>query len=177
VTPNPGSIYTGNTVRTRQSPLYDSFSVATATTLNAAGLIKMFGNIDGLNGVGPDTTNMQKAFELQGGTSFLVRSMRCVFIAAAADIASFCQKWTVRLIAGGIRELDAPADYWPGGAGVAGSAANGVNDPRAIVGFDLDPILLTDGISFRVELVGTTFTTTAAFFMRVYLDGRITEPV
>jgi hypothetical protein len=170
-----GQIYTGTKVRTRQSPLYDSLHIATATAVPA--LTKMFGNIEGVGGIGPETTNMQKAFELQGGNSFLVRSMRLVFYAASADIASFAKNYTVRLIAGGIRFLDAPADYWPGGAGVSGSASNGLNDPRSIVGFDLDPIDIVDGVAFRVELVGTTFNTTADFFMRCYLDGRLTEPV
>jgi hypothetical protein len=172
-----GSIYTpqGNT-RTRQSPLYDSIHIATTT---ASGLLyKMFGNIDGVGGIGPDITNMQKAFELQGGTSFLVQSMRLCFIAAAADIAGFIRNFTVRLIAGGVRLLDAPADYWPGGGGTSTVAQNGIADPRAVVAFNVDPIRLTDGIAFRVELVGVTaVTTTADFFLRVYLDGQIEEPV
>lgn len=173
-----GSVYDGS-VRTRQSPLYDSYAVATTTAiLPANGVQKMFGNINGVNSIGPDTTNMEKAFELQGGVSFLVRSLRLSFIGcAAADIASFQKNICVKLIAGGIKLLEAPADYWPGGAGVSGAASNGLNDPRAVVYFDLDPILLTDGMGFRVELGGTTFNTTAAFFMRAYLDGRITEPV
>ncbi len=50
-------------------------------------------------------------------------------------------------------------------------------DPRAVCPFDLDPIDITDGISFYVLCIGTTFTTTAQFFLRAYLDGRITEPV
>jgi len=172
-----GSILTGTKIRTRQSPLFDSLAVATTTTLTATGIIKMFGNIVGVGGIGPETTNMEKAFELVGGNSFLVRSMRVVVHAAAADITSFMKGFTVRLIASGIKLLDAPADFWPGGAGVNTVASNGIADPRAVMGFDLDPIQLTDGISFRVELLGTTFTTTAAFFLRVYLDGRWTEPV
>ena len=44
--------------------------------------------------------------------------------------------------------------------------------------FDADPIKLTDGISFRVDLVGAnTFATTADFFLRCYLEGQIEEPV
>jgi hypothetical protein len=171
-----GSIFTGSQIRTRQSPLYDSVHVATATT--TATLYKMFGNINGVNSIGPDITNMEKAFELAGGKSMYVRSLRCCFLAAAADIQAFVRNYTVRLIAGGITLLDAPADFWPGGAGTYGVASNGVADPRAVIGFDLDPINLTDGISFRVDLVGAAgFLTTADFFMRVYLDGRLTEPV
>jgi hypothetical protein len=172
---NVGSIFTGTDVRTRQSPLYDSFSVASTTATST--LIKMFGNIDGVGGIGPETTNMQKAFELQGGNSFLVRAMRVCAYGAAADLVSFFKTYTVRLIAGGIRLLDAPADFWSSGAGVQGTASNGMPDPRAVPGFDLDPIQLTDGIAFRTELVGPGFTTTAIFFCRIYLDGRLTEPV
>jgi hypothetical protein len=172
-----GSIYTpqGNT-RTRQSPLYDSVHIA--TTVTSGTLIKMFGNINGVGGIGPDITNMDKAFELAGGKSFLVQSMRVCFIAAAADIAAFIRNFTVRLVAGGILQLDAPADYWPGGGGVSTVANNGITDPRAVMGLNTDPIRLTDGISFRVDLVGAqAFTTTADFFLRVYLDGQIEEPV
>jgi hypothetical protein len=171
-----GNIYTpqGNT-RTRQSPLYDSVHIATATQTGT--LTKLFGNIDGVGGIGPDITNMQKSFELPGGTSFMVQAMRCSFIAAAADIASFIRNVTVRLIAGGIKMLDAPADYWPSGGGVSTVAQNGITDPRSIVQFDVDPIRLTDGISFRVDLVGNSFLTTSDFFLRVYLDGQIEEPV
>jgi hypothetical protein len=172
---NQGSIFTGTKVRTRQSPLFDSLAIATTTLTTSP--IKMFANISGNAGIGPELTNMEKANELTGGKSFVVRSLRCVLHAAAADITAFAKGYTVRLIAGGITLLDAPADFWPGGAGVSTSASNGLNDPRAVTGFDLDPIRLEDGISFNVTLQGTPFTTTAAFFLRVYLDGQLTEPV
>jgi hypothetical protein len=177
------SVYVPGTVRTTQSPLYDSLSILTATPVNPTGTTKMFGNVQGLSSVGPNITNMQQAFQLSGGESFLVKSLRVVFIGTAqADIVSFCQNNTIRLIigAGNTWFCDAPAEYWSGGAGVSGgtsaSANNGIPDPRAIVPFDTDPILLTDGVNFRVEIVGNTFTSTAAFFMRVYLDGQRTQP-
>lgn len=174
MTPTSG-VFTGTDVRTRQSPLYDSFAVATTTA--TATLIKMFGNIDGVGGIGPETTNMQKSFELQGGNQFLVRALRVCIYGAAADLVSFFKTYTVRLIAGGIRMLDAPADFWNAGSGVQGTASNGMPDARSVAGLDLDPINITDGIAFRVEMVGPGFTTTAGLFVRVYLDGRITEPV
>jgi hypothetical protein len=121
---------------------------------------------------------MQLAGQLPGGTSMNVYSLRVVFFAAAADIVSFCQNNSCRLYAGGIKLLDAPPEYWAGGAGVAQSANNGVADPRAIVGFKSDPIQLTDGIVFNVTFnAKATFAASAAFFMRVYLDGEFQEPV
>jgi hypothetical protein len=44
------------------------------------------------------------------------------------------------------------------------------------VPFDVDPIMLTDGVNFQVNLVGTAFTASAAFALRVYLDGQKTQP-
>lgn len=172
---NPsGELLTGQ-MRTRQSPLFDSIAVATTTALAAS--YKMFGNVSGTT-ANPEITNMQQSFKLPGLNKFKVQSLRCVFHAAAADITSFCKLYTVRLKVAGILQLEAPADYWPGGAGVSTAASNGINDPRAVIGFDLDPILITDDMNFFVEAItgGTPFTTTAAFFMRVYLDGRLWEP-
>lgn len=180
MTPNAGNIYVPGKVRTTQSPLYDSYSIALGAAMIPGGLLKMFGNVQGLAGVGPETTNMQQAFTLSGGETFLVRSMRVVPVGCAiADWLKFCKGFTVRLIAGAGSTIfgDAPADYWAAGAGSVGDVTNGVPDPRAINSFDIDPVLLTDGINFRVEIVGTSpGNAAAAFFYRVYLDGQRTQP-
>lgn len=57
----------------------------------------------------------------------------------------------------------------------------GAPDPRAIFGLGQYPIEIPFGTSFRVELQGTSFTTsnTAPYnlglFLRCYLDSLITE--
>lgn len=180
---NSPSVYVPGKVRTLQSPYYDTYVVAAAGTVNPGGLTKMFGNVQGVNGVGPNITNMQQAFQLSGGESFLLSSFRVAMIGSAlADVNSFFLNNTVRLIigAGNFYYADAPAEYWASGAGAYGgtsaAATNGIPDPRAIVPFDVDPILLTDGVNFRVELVGTSFAASAAFALRVYLDGQKTQP-
>jgi hypothetical protein len=177
------SIYVPGKVRTLQSPYYDSYVVAASSSVNPTGVTKMFGNVQGVAGIGPNITNMQQAFQLSGGESFLLSSFRVVPIGCGqADLVSFAQNNTIRLIigAGNFYYCDAPMEYWAGGAGIYGgtsaSANNGIPDPRAIVPFDVDPILLTDGVNFHVEIVGTAFTAAAAFFLRVYLDGQKTQP-
>ena len=42
--------------------------------------------------------------------------------------------------------------------------------------FDVDPILLTDGVNFRAEMDGIAFTAASNFTLRVYLDGQKTQP-
>jgi hypothetical protein len=179
--PNGGGIYVPGKVRTTQSPLFDTYSIASAAAIIPGGLYKHFGAIQGLGGVTPQMTNMSQAFQLSGGESFLVKSMRLVPLGVAnADWVAFCQSFTVRLIAGSGSTIyaEAPAEYWCGGAGISGPTSdvnNGVPDPNAIVPFNLDPLPLTDGINFRVEIVGTSpGNATAAFFYRVYLDGQRT---
>lgn len=114
------SVYVPGKVRTVQSPYYDTYLVSASGTVNAGGLTKMFGNIQGVNGIGPNITNMQQAFQLSGGESFLLSSFRCVFIGCAlADVNSFFINNTVRLIigTGNYAYADAPAEYWASGAG------------------------------------------------------------
>jgi hypothetical protein len=181
MTPNAGNIYVPGQVRTITSPLFDTYSIAAAAAMIPGGLYKHFGAIQGLAGVGPQTTNMQQAFSLAGGEKFTVRAMRLVPIGVGnADWVSFCQSFTVKLIAGSGNTVyaEAPAEYWAGGAGISGPTTdvnNGVPDPRAVTGLDVDPVLLTDGINFRVEIVGTSpGNAAAAFFYRVYLTGQRT---
>jgi len=180
---NSPSVYVPGKVRTVQSPYYDTYVVASGSSVNSGGITKMFGNVSGLAGVGPNITNMQQAFQLQGGESFLLSAFRCVFLGCAlADVNAFMINNTVRLIigAGNYPYCDAPAEFWAGGAGAYGgtsaAATNGIPDPRAIVPFDVDPIQLTDGVNFQVNIIGTAFTASANFTLRVYLDGQKTQP-
>jgi hypothetical protein len=177
------SVYVPGKVRTVQSPYFDTYVVAAAGTINAGGVTKMFGNVAGLGGIGPNITNMQQAFQLSGGESFLLSAFRVVPVGCGlADVDNFMINNTIRLIigAGNFYYCDAPAEFWAGGAGAYGgtsaAATNGIPDPRAIVPFDVDPILLTDGVNFRAEIIGTSFVAAANFTLRVYLDGQKTQP-
>lgn len=177
------SVYVPGKVRTVQSPYYDTLVVTAGSSVNAGGVTKMFGNVQGIAGIGPNITNMQQAFQLSGGESFLLSAFRVVPVGCAlADVDQFMINNTVRLIigAGNFYYCDAPAEYWAGGAGAYGgtsaAATNGIPDPRAIVPFDVDPILLTDGVNFRAEIIGTAFTAGSNFTLRVYLDGQKTQP-
>lgn len=182
---NSPSIYVPGKVRTVQSPYYDTYFVASGSAVGGTtGIVTMFNNVQGVNNVGPNITNMTQAFQLQGGESFLLGSFRVVPIGMAeTDLTRFMQAFVVRLIigSGNYAYCDAPAEYWAGGAGsftpgTGTSSGNGVTDPRAIVPFDVDPILLTDGVNFKVNLIGTPFNADSDFWLRVYLDGQKTQP-
>ena len=188
---NVPSIYVPGKVRTRQSPLYDTYVVAQGANVGGAnGTVVMFTQIENQitstypNGVPGYITNMQQANQLQGGVSFVLGALRLVPIGMAeVDLVTFMQNFRIKLEigAGGFAYSDAPPEYWAGGAGSftpgTGTAAlNGFPDTRSIVPFDIDPILLTDGVNFRLRLVGQPFEASAEFFLRVYLDGQFTEP-
>jgi len=177
------SVYVPGKVRTVQSPYFDTLTVAAGGTVNSGGVTRMFGNVQGANGIGPNITNMQQQYQLSGGESFLLSAFRCVPVGCAlADVDDFMINNTVRLVigAGNFYYCDAPLEFWAGGAGAYGgtsaAATNGIPDPRAIVPFDVDPILLTDGVNFRVEIIGTAFVADQNFTLRVYLDGQKTQP-
>lgn len=188
---NSPSIYVPGKVRTVQSPYYDTYVIQPGAAVGGTqGFATMFSNVQGTinavypNGVPANITNMTQANQLQGGESFLLGSFRIVPIGMAeVDFVTFCQNFDVKLIigSGNYAYCDAPAEYWAGGAGsftpgTGTASANGIPDPRAIVPFDVDPILLTDGVNFRVNLVGTPFNASALFWLRVYLDGQKTQP-
>lgn len=177
------SVYVPGKVRTVQSPYFDTYVVASGSAINPGGVTKMFGNVAGIGGIGPNITNMQQAFQLSGGESFLLSSFRVVPVGCGlADVDNLMINDTIRLIigAGNFYYCDAPAEFWAGGAGAYGgtsaAATNGIPDPRAIVPFDVDPILLTDGVNFRAEIIGTSFNAAANFTLRIYLDGQKTQP-
>ena len=161
---------------TQWTPLYSSIAIATATAMPTT--IKLFGDINGSAGVTSDRTNMTKAFELESPQSFLVMAMRVVMIGcAAADLRSFMQNYTCRLNAAGKKILEAPAEYWAGGAGPSIDNNNGIADVRSVVSLTANPIDLRAGTTFNFEAVGTSFPTTGAFFMRVYLEGQYTRAI
>jgi len=188
---NVPSIYVPGKVRTVQSPYYDTYVVQGGSNVGGTqGIVQMFNQVQGVanttwpSGVPSNITNMTQANQLQGGESFILGSFRIVPIGMAEiDLVTFMQNFNVKLIigAGNFAYGDAPAEYWAGGAGsftpgTGTAAGNGLADPRAIVPFDIDPILLTDGVNFRVRLEGTPFEASALFWLRVYLDGQKTQP-
>lgn len=184
------SIYVPGKVRTRQSPLWDTYDVASGAMVGGNGTTVMFNQFENQitatypNGVPGNITNMQQANQLSGGVSFVLGALRLVPLGAAeVDLVQFMQNFRVELQvgAGYFSYSVAPPEYWAGGAGPftpgTGTASlNGFPDPSATVGFDIDPILLTDGVNFRLKLLGIPFAASQRFFMRAYLDGQFTEP-
>jgi hypothetical protein len=161
-------------VRRRQmTPLYDTLQLP-ITTATAATII-MFGSVAGT--VGINLTNMQKAFELPGVEQFTVAALRVVLLTmAVADQISMMTNYVCRLYRGRAIELEAPIEYFAGGAGIHNGTAgthvnNGVPDVRAIASLGDNPIVIEGGDHFEVRLEGTSFAPTALFKIRFYLDG------
>jgi hypothetical protein len=188
---NSPSIYVPGKVRTIESPYYDTYVIQAGQQVGGTqGFVTMFSQVQGVanstypNGVPPNITNMTQSNQLPGGESFLMRALRVVALGMAeTDAITFCQNFVMRFQAGTgpISYMDAPPEFWPGGTGTftpgTGIAASiGFQDTRAITVLDTDPILLTDGVNFSTKLIGTPFTASALFFLRVYLDGQKTQP-
>lgn len=161
-------------VRRRQwTPLYDTIVLAAAGTLGP--LTEFFTHTVGANGI--NVTNLAKANELAGTEAFEVHSMRVFVLGIAADVTDMYQNLCVRLRRGNAVELEAPVEYWAGGAGfhLATAAStdvfNGAADPRAVVSLEDEPIRIEGGDPFRVTMEGALTTATAALTVRVYLEG------
>ena len=166
----------------QQSPLYDTYELATTTATPVK--IVFFENPTGAT-KGSQLTNMSDGFKLTPPEAFQVAAIRFVALGTPlVDLLSLQQQYAASLIVSGKILLEAPVDYFAGGAGAVlvgqggglGTleyAQNGVADPRAIAAIPAqDQILIDSGETFRVELNGATFTTSAALFLRCYLDGR-----
>ena len=167
----------------QQSPLYDTYELAITTATPVK--IVFFENPTGAS-KGSNLTNMADGFKLTPPEAFQVGALRFVAIGCdKADILALMQNYAASLIVSGKKLLEAPIEYFAGGAGIPGVAtttattstieswSNGAPDPRAIAAIPVqDQILIDSGETFRVELNGATFDTTAALFLRCYLDGR-----
>ena len=166
----------------QQSPLYDTYELATTTATPVK--IVFFENPTGAT-KGRQLTNMSDGFKLTPPEAFYVAALRFVALGTPLlDLKLLMQQYAATLIVSGKILLEAPVDYFAGGAGAVlvgqggglGTleyAQNGVADPRAIAAIPAqDQILIDSGETFRVELNGATFDTTAALFLRCYLDGR-----
>lgn len=188
---NSPSIYVPGKVRTIESPYYDTYVVqAGAQVGGTLGVVNMFNQVQSSinttypNGVPANITNMTQANQLPGGESFMMRSLRLVPLGMAEiDLTTFCQNFVIRFLAGTgpIAYCDAPPEFWPSGGGsftpgTGTSSGLGFPDPNAINVLQTDPIQLTDGVNFTARLIGTPFTASALFFLRVYLDGQKTQP-
>lgn len=189
---NPTNIVP-NQVGAIWSPLYDTYRKDQNTQLPAA--ITFFGNL--ASAVGLEFTNMPAAYELGTGESFDIYALRFVFIDTyVQDIYKMFKNYVAELYIGERPYLQAPLEFFPGGAGVTGFAAlsttattttlrenvfnNGIPDPRAINSLTPPYILrIAQGMKFSVKLSTTqtppTLTATASngtnLFMRCYLDG------
>jgi hypothetical protein len=165
----------------QQSPLYDTYQLAAAA--DSTTKIVLFETPAG-GSKGKNHTNMTRGFELTSPENFEVAALRFVCLGCnEADVLALQKNYVASLIVSGKVALEAPIDFFSGGAGMviateAGGtgtseyAQNGIADPRAIAA--IEPgyrVKINSGETFSVELNGTSFTATAAVFMRVYLDG------
>jgi hypothetical protein len=121
------------------------------------------------------------------GDLFHMLAMRFVFIDCdEKDIIALYKGYCATFFRDNVPLIEAPIEFFPGGAGIQGSVAlyaqaaatvvkqwtNGAPDPRAINAISPDLEIRIGGENaLRVELNGPTFTSTAAIFLRCYLDG------
>lgn len=186
---NGTSNYVPGVLSARATPLYDTYELAAAQPTPTT--ITFFASTAAAKGA--NITNLVRAHEVPPPGYFKVLAMRFVAIGMdEADLRNFAKKYVARLKVGSQKTplLEAPIEYWAGGAGLFGVAAttasattikewtNGVPDPRAVASLFLPGIGNQDytieiggGEHFQVDLEGTSFNTTAAVFLRCYLDG------
>ncbi len=164
-------------------PIYDTYELASAQ--NTPAEVTLFATPFGGTKTKAET-NLPRPYQIGAGDLFHMLALRVVPIGMdEADILNWMKKYTVEFLVDGKLRLQAPMEYFAGGAGLAGFATttattttikhvtNGVPDPRAIASIPRDlEILIGGGNTFKCLFVGTTFgPTTAATFIRVYLDG------
>ncbi len=133
-------------------------------------------------------TILGRPYQIGAGELFHMLAMRFVAIGMDdADLVNLMKNYCAQFIKNRTPRLEAPIEFFPGGAGVAGFASttvtdttikhatNGVPDPRAIAAVPQNLEILIDGSdTFEVDLIGTTFTSLTAgagIFLRCYLDG------
>ncbi len=184
---------TANQVRdAQQTPLYDTYSLDKNTATPTE--IEFFARQAG-GSVGRQLTNLPKANSVGSGDLFHVLGVRLVCLGMTLkDIIALCKNYTFQFFKNDVKLLEAPPEFWPGGAGVVGAASttattttiqffgNGVPDPRAITSIAPQlEIKLDGGDRFGGKLVGTTFTSEnvddpGGIFIRCYLDGVWEKP-
>lgn len=173
----PSGPFVPGKVDTQWTPLYSTKSFAAAAVVGAEKTF--FDDVVGTAGIGPEITNMTRAFELEAPRQMLVHAMRVAFIDTdAADMIKFFKSYTTRLIVAGFTRLEAPPENWTAGAGLYNSGVqNGIPDARSVYTVASHPIRIPAGIGFSVKFVGTSVTVTAAATVRIYLDGPLSKPV
>jgi len=167
-----------------QTPLYDTLTAASGAPPSN---ILTFFDVPQGGSKDKSQTNLTTSKQLISGYRFIVGSMRIAFIDCnVTDLVKFMKYYVATLWVAGKETLQAPVEFWPGGAGAVGSLdgvtagspiqqwTNGKPDPRAIVTLGADSIEIGEGQTFYVTLAGngTTFgNLTGNLFVRTYLDG------
>lgn len=167
----------------QQSPLYDTFELGASQPFPTP-VVFFAAPVSATKSKAK--TNMSEGYKLSPPEEFIVRALRFVTVGMdKADILNLIKNYAASLIVSNKVLLEAPIEFWSGGAGLFGVAtttatsttiqdwSNGLPDPRAIAAIAAeDAIRIAPGETFRVELNGTSFTTAGTVFLRCYLDGR-----
>lgn len=167
--------YLPDYLRGQVTPIYDTVDIAASAQ---PAIIQFFAHDVATHG--RHVTNLVEKNKITGPGNFHTVAMRFFPIGISiADLQKWYESYCLRLIRGNaeIAEIEAPPEFWPGGAGATQSTAtgvwvnNGIPDPRAIASLGRYVIKLTAGDHFSVRLEGVTITPAAAHKIRVYLDG------
>ncbi len=163
------------------TPVFDTYT-ANAGALPSK-IVLFSAATDGTKG--REKTNLTRPYQLQPGELLRCTGMRWVPIGMGlVDIEGIIKNYTMQLLVGRDEILDAPPDYWNGGAGITGATtqnaqsvfSNGVADPRATPLLN-PPVLIDGNAQFQVQLIGTAYTAIAGVFFRVYLEGQLEKLV
>lgn len=174
--------YVANLRDAQQTPLYDTYQLAASQSTPTK--IILFADPESPS-KGPHLTNLKRAYQIGNNEKFTVFGMGFAPIGMdETDIISFYKNYVARLIVGQKTYLEAPMEHFPGGGGLAGAVSttatattikqwtNGVPSPQAVQALAPEyAIEIAGGDTFRVELVGQSFTAQAAIFLRCYLFG------
>lgn len=171
----------------QQTPLYDTYTAAAAASVPNS--ISFF-NSRTKSANGHEVTNIEQAAQIPNGLKFTVYGMGFVAIDPDySDLVKLYKQYAAVLKIGGKEYLEAPMEFFPGGAGISGFAAvsttvtattstiknfnNGEPHPAAVQMFAPEnALVIPGGLPFGVTLSGATgFTATAAVFLRCYLFG------
>ncbi|MCS7261032.1 MAG: hypothetical protein NZ765_09650 [Anaerolineae bacterium] len=166
----------------QQTPLFDTYQLA--ANQSTPRTIIFFAEPESPT-KGPWLTNLKRAYQIDNNQKFTCFGMGFMPIDMhETDILNFYKNYVARLIVGQKAYLEAPLEHFPGGGGISGTAAttatsttirqwsNGIPSPQAVQALAPDyAIEIAGGDTFRVELVGNSFTSTAAIFLRCYLFG------
>lgn len=180
-----------NSLNWVQTPLYDTYTLAAAQAIPAT--ITFFDTPASAT-KGRHLTNLSKQRQLVNPEQFIMSALRVVPVGMdEADIIALMKNYRLLFSLDRKEQLEAPIEFWPGGAGVSGAATttaatttikqwcNGLPSPGAVnlFGIDADPrigdtrFFIDSETTIDLQLMASASpgNSVGAIHLRIYLDG------